>query len=131
MTYSVKINGRNFDHDTLRLAVPDYVRAVTRRLPVTLYGPETLASDGVMAREVIAEYEPPSVPRGSAPLRPPPGGSIRAYWYARGQVDAMDGLAWFDEYDAAQFSIENANSRDRDYKDDWSRYLRRNEPREE
>ena len=112
VTYTVKANGRFSDHDTLRLAVSDYVKAVTRRLPVTLYGPETLASDGIMAREVIAEYEPPSVPRGSAPLRPPPGGSIRAYYYALGHVDGMDGLAWFTEDDAAQFSVEIANSRD-------------------
>lgn len=131
MTYEVRSGDHRNHYVTLSKAVTAHARNVTSRLPSTLYGAETLASDGIMAREVIAEYEPPSVPSGSAPLKPPPGGSIRAYWYARGQVDAMDGLAWFDESDAAQFSIETANSRDFEYKDEWARYLRRNEPREE
>lgn len=131
MTYAVKSLGQTHHHETLAKAVVNYTRIVTRHEPATLHGPETLASDGIMAREVIASYEPPTPPEDRDPQFPPPGGSIRAYYYALGHVDAMDGLAWFTEDDAAQFSVEIANSRDCDYKKEWARYLRRNEPREE
>lgn len=131
MTYTVKSLGQRLEYDALRYAVPAYTRHVTSHLPVTLYGPETLASDGIMAREVIASYEPPEPPKDRRPRAAPPGGSPRAYYYALGHVDAMDGLAWFTEDDAARFSVQCVRSPASTLKDEWSQYLRQNEPREE
>lgn len=131
MTYTVKSLGQTHVHLTLAKAVVDYTRHVTSHLPVELRGPETLALDRIITANIIASYEPPTPPKDRDPQFPPPGGSIRAYYYALGHVDGMDGLAWFTEDDAAQFSVEIANSRDCDYKNEWARYLRRNEPREE
>lgn len=131
MTYEIRSGDRRSHYDDLPKAVLAHTRNVTGRVPSTLYGPETLASDGIMNRDVIADYTPPTPDPKVPLLMAPPGGSIRAYWYARGQVDAMGGLAWYDETDAARFSLEQANSPQRNYADEWSRYLRRNEPKED
>ena len=130
MTYEVRSGDHRDHYVTLQKAVVAHTRNVTSRLPSTLYGPETLGSDGIMAREVIADYQPPQPVPGGPQQGPPTGGSIRAYWYARGQVDAMDGLAWFDETDAARFSLEQQAAPQSGYAGEWKRYLSRNAPEE-
>lgn len=131
MTYEIRSGDRRVHYDTLPKAVLAHTRNVTGRLPSTLYGPETLASDGIMHRDVIADYSPPEPPTDRERRSPPPGGSVRAYWYALGQVDAMGGLAWYDESDAARFSGEQAASPQSTFKVAWAQYMERNKPREE
>lgn len=131
VTYEVRSGDHRDHYVTLSKAVTAHARNVTSRLPSTLYGPETLGSDGIMSRDVIASYEPPEPPKDRHPRSSPPGGSPRAYYYALGHVDGMDGLAWFTEDDAAQFSVQCVRSPASTLKDEWSQYLRQNEPREE
>ena len=131
MTYEIRSGDHRVHYDSLPKAVLAHTRNVTGRLPSTLYGPETLASDGIMTRDVIADYAPPEPPAGRTRNSPPPGGSVRAYWYAIGQVDAMGGLAWYDETDAARFSSEQASSPKSAFKAEWAQYVERNRPKED
>ena len=131
MTYTVKSAVETHMHETLAKAVVDYTRHVTSHLSVELLGPEMLALDGIATVNIIASYEPPEPPKDRHPRSAPPGGSPRAYCYALGHVDGMDGLAWFTEDDAARFAVQSVHTPVAQYKDEWSRYLRQNEPREE
>lgn len=131
MTYTVKSLGETYSYETLATAVVHYTRVVTSRRPVELRGPETLALDGIASADLIASYQPPEPPEDRVEGAVPPGGSPRAYSYALGHVDAMDGLAWFTEKDAARFSVQVAYVPASRYKDEWSRYLWFNEPQED